>query len=649
MSCRRSISFLAALLVSLFSTTPVVLAQTNYYITNGIEYSTVGALPGDQVHPDVAINANGGCEVWQDNVTDGSGWGISAQRLDATLSGTLSPFRVNQTGANNQENPRVAMLKNGGAVFVWQGGAPSYQHIYAAFQTASGTFLNTTDILVNSSMTSYQNGPAVTVLNNGNVVVIYSSMNQAGSSSLQDVYGQVFSPVGLKIGSEFLVNQFTNYNQRSASVAAVSGGGFIVTWVTEQQRSTAPIYGEPSATMAPSAFVTPSVDIEARQYDNNANPITPEFIVNSGNNPCSNPGVAGAADGSFVIVWAAYDLVIHTNSWDVYARTFSSTAIPGPIVNVNTYLYGDQVFPRISALDLDYMITWTSMAQDGSREGVYAQELHSDGSRVGIEFRANTTTLGQQIQPVVASDGLGQFLIVWSTFTGTANSFDLAGQRYINVSAALPAMEAPFVNSPFTFTNGTYEAELDVTWPYLLGLSVAKFEVYVDGNGTPAGVVGSNAWTFITQPSSTHSFQVDYVTTDGRRSPISASTSGTAWSGASWGGIPFEWMEQYFGSQITNWPSANADSDNDGVSNLEEFLAGTNPTNSASVLKQELISTQEGLFLSWNTQPGLTYQVQNTADFSTWNNFGSDRFAAGTNDSVYVGGNPGYYRIVLQR
>jgi hypothetical protein len=289
------------------------------------------------------------------------------------------------------------------------------------------------------------------------------------------------------------------------------------------------------------------------------------------------------------------------------------------------------------------------MAQDGSREGVYAQELHSDGSRIGIEFRANTTTLGQQIQPVVASDGLGQFLIVWSTFTGTANSFDLAGQRYINVSAALPAMEAPFVNSPFTFTNGTYEAELDVTWPYLLGLSVAKFEVYVDGNGTPAGVVGSNAWTFITQPSSTHSFQVDYVTTDGRRSPISASTSGSAWSGASWGGIPFEWMEQYFGSQITNWPSANADSDNDGVSNLEEFLAGTNPTNSASVLKQELISTQEGLFLSWNTQPGLTYQVQNTADFSTWNNFGSARFAAGTNDSVYVGGNPGYYRIVLQR
>jgi hypothetical protein len=217
------------------------------------------------------------------------------------------------------------------------------------------------------------------------------------------------------------------------------------------------------------------------------------------------------------------------------------------------------------------------------------------------------------------------------------------------VAAALPALEAPFVSSPFIFTNGTYEAQLSVSWPYLVGLSVSQFEIYVDGSGTPAGVVSSNEWAFVTLSSTTHSFQVDYVTTDGRRSPISPSTSGTTWSGLSWEGIPFEWMNQYFGPQIASWPSASADSDGDGVSNLQEFLAGTNPTNSASVLKQELNSTPQGLFLSWNTQPGLTYQVQSTADFANWNNFGSARFAAGTNDSVYVGGNPGYYRIVLQR
>ena len=106
-----------------------VFAQTNYYTTNGTEYAIIGSLPGDQVFPDAAVTPSGGFVVWQDNITDGNGWGVSAQRLDSTLSGTLSTFRVNAQGTNDQENPRVALLKNGGAAFVWQGGKPSYQQI----------------------------------------------------------------------------------------------------------------------------------------------------------------------------------------------------------------------------------------------------------------------------------------------------------------------------------------------------------------------------------------------------------------------------------------------------------------------------------------------------------------------------------------
>src|ERR1700690_544610 len=112
-----------------------VFGQTNYYAPNGTEYAAVGSLPGDQVWPDAAATPSGGFVVWQDNVTDGSGWGVSARRLSGTLSGMLSTFRVNTQGTNDQQNPRVAMLKNGGAVFVWQSGQPSYQHIYARFLT----------------------------------------------------------------------------------------------------------------------------------------------------------------------------------------------------------------------------------------------------------------------------------------------------------------------------------------------------------------------------------------------------------------------------------------------------------------------------------------------------------------------------------
>jgi len=51
----------------------------------------------DQIFPDAALTTNGGTNgafvVWQDNTTDGSGWGVSARRLDSTLSGTLAPSR----------------------------------------------------------------------------------------------------------------------------------------------------------------------------------------------------------------------------------------------------------------------------------------------------------------------------------------------------------------------------------------------------------------------------------------------------------------------------------------------------------------------------------------------------------------------------
>ena len=127
-----------------------VFGQTNYYTTNGTEYAIIGSLPGDQVFPDVAVTPSGGFVVWQDNITDGSGWGVSAMRLDPALSGSGSSFRVNVQGTNDQANARVALLQNGGAVFVWQGGKPSQEQIYARFLSPSNTWLTGDDVPVSA-------------------------------------------------------------------------------------------------------------------------------------------------------------------------------------------------------------------------------------------------------------------------------------------------------------------------------------------------------------------------------------------------------------------------------------------------------------------------------------------------------------------
>jgi len=195
-------------------------------------------------------------------------------------------------------------------------------------------------------------------------------------------------------------------------------------------------------------------------------------------------------------------------------------------------------------------VVWTSLGQDGSREGVFGQFLHGIAPVDG-EFRVNTTTAGQQMQPVATSDGASQFVVVWTSYTGSPYSFDLFAQRYINVAAVLQPMAAPFVWAPFTVEQRRVSAAVGGFVAVLLGISVSNYEVYVDGAATPAAVVANNQiingqyyqWTMTTNngltTSSTHSFQVDYITTDGRRSPLSPSASGDNVQGYNWGGIPF--------------------------------------------------------------------------------------------------------------
>jgi len=205
------------------------------FVINGGEYPMSGLIPGDQIHSAASVNALGGYLVWEDNSTDGSGQGISAAALDSNFSFTSARFRVNQIRTGDQEFPQVSLLKSGGAVFVWQSRPlTSSRHIFARFLSASNSWA-TGDFLVSSFTANFQIDPVVTTLANGNVVIAYGSFNQVAPGSMQDVYAQIFSPVGQKVGSEILANQFTDFNQRTPAIAALSDGRFVLAWVSEQK------------------------------------------------------------------------------------------------------------------------------------------------------------------------------------------------------------------------------------------------------------------------------------------------------------------------------------------------------------------------------------------------------------------------------
>jgi hypothetical protein len=488
--------------------------------------------------------------------------------------------------------------------------------------------------MVNTFTGNAQVTPAIATLTNGNVIVAWASYNQLSSSSQQDVYAQILSLAGAKSGGEFLVNQFTAFNQRSPAVAALNNGRFVVVWVSEQQRWTDD--GDP-----------PSVDIYGRVYDGNGTAVGAEFLINTGTNVCANPSVAAGSDGGFVVAWSEKDLVTRNNSWDIWARPFSSALIGGAAQRVNSFTFGDQYAPKVAATDTDYFVVWTSMGQDGSYEGVYGQMLHAGGTPWGGETLVNTTVINGQIQPCIASDSAGRFLVAWSSFVGRAGGFDLFAQRYARYMPALSAMNAPLVYVPFVVSNRVYQPQIEVFWQNQTGLPVDHYEVYVDGGASAAASVTTNVWAMTAAANSTHSFRVLWATSDGRRSPLSPPASGTTWSGISYYGIPAEWVQAHWGDA---WPPATAPLAAGGPTPLQVFQSGANPLDPSTWLRTAIVQTAQGNYLSWNTQPGLTYQAQYSSNLSAWTDLGSPRFAADKVDSIYLGGGgTAYYRVLCLR
>jgi hypothetical protein len=648
MSFLQRVRFMGVLLGLAGAVPSIIFAQSGY-LPNGLEYAPAGFLPGDQTRPAVALTPTNGFVVWQDNITDGDGLGISAQALDGTYSPVFGVMRINQIGAGDQERPQVAILNNGGKAVVWQGGQESFQHIYARFLTSSNTFVNTNDIMVNTDTNHYQANAAIAPLANGYAVVCWASFGQDYTDGFQGVYAQVFSPTGQKqLGGDLLVNQFTPFNQRTPAVAAFPNGNFIVVWVSEKETSAVSVSG------GAYAGGHDSVDIYARIFNSSGVAQGDEFKVNTDTNICANPAVAVASDNTFTIVWGEKNLAVPNNGWDIYGRQFTSPTSGGTVIVVNSQLYGDQYGPRISVLGTDYLVVWTSMGQDGSGEGVFGQYLRS-GTMLGSEFQVNTTSLNSQIHPAVASDGVGQFLAVWSSFEQPSLSMDIMAQRYINTNRLLAAPAAPVASAIASYA-------LSVAWAPLAGFNVDHWNLYVDQNNppsTPALVTTSNTNTYWQNESldgpytndysdgSAHTFQLSYVLTDGRQSPLSAITTNSTWQSPRHGfDLPYDWETLYFGSNPANWKESTYVLA-PGVTVGMVFAWGGDPNDPSTWLVQSITRTSQGYFLNWNTQVGGIYQVQTTtSDTQGWTNVGPPRFAAGTSDSIYLGfATHSYYRI----
>jgi hypothetical protein len=119
-------------------------------------------------------------------------------------------------------------------------------------------------------------------------------------------------------------------------------------------------------------------------------------------------------------------------------------------------------------------------------------------------------------------------------------------------------------------------------------------------------------------------------------------------------GIPDLWMIHYFGhptGMASDLSLAQDDADGTGMSNLQKYLAGLDPTNPASVLSLQIqaqIPSPNNVTLSWPAVPGKNYQVQfkNDLNDAVWSEIpGATIVGLKGTVSIPAGPSTRFYRV----
>jgi hypothetical protein len=125
------------------------------------------------------------------------------------------------------------------------------------------------------------------------------------------------------------------------------------------------------------------------------------------------------------------------------------------VVNVATT--ADQLGPAVTiGADNGFVVAWTDSGHDGDGFGVFARLFTANGVAITDDIPVNTTTTGNQIGPVIASDALGNFVVVWSSYPDSTGGADVFARRFD--AAGVPQGPEFMVN---TYTTG-YQWQPDV-------------------------------------------------------------------------------------------------------------------------------------------------------------------------------------------
>jgi hypothetical protein len=197
----------------------------------GGEIVVAAAAADEQRRPDVAITPAGDFVVcWEDQPLTVD---VLCRRFNAGGGAVGGEQTAHFVTNDNQNLPVVEIADNGEYTVVWQSAGGQDGDEVGVFMrrfTAAGVAIDAIETQINQYNALNQQGPAIGMNASGEYVVTWSSDNQDGSAT--GIYARRYSPAGVALANEFLVNTTTAGAQNNPVVALNTDGDFVIAWQT---------------------------------------------------------------------------------------------------------------------------------------------------------------------------------------------------------------------------------------------------------------------------------------------------------------------------------------------------------------------------------------------------------------------------------
>ena len=391
----------------------------------GSNFMVNSATAGDQEYSTIAMAPAGNFVVTWSGQQSGT-WDVYAQMFASTGAPQGSEFRVNTTTANDQMFANLAINpSNGQFVITWSGDQAGHWNIYAQSYLASGTAAGS-EFQVNPATSYDQEYSNVAYAGNNNPVFTWSSQNQDGSG--WGVYLQQYNSAGNPLGSERLVNTYTQGDQFYSSIAGDQGGDLVVAWTSQNQDGSGMGVYAQRFVRGP-AVSSAGISVSPASLQTSETGTSASFSVVLTSAPTANVTVNLSSTDATQGTLSSTSLTFTPGNWNV-AQNVTVTGLDDHLVNGNqTY----QINGTAASADANYsglaMPAVTVVNKEADAAGFTVTPTSLTTSETGTSASFSVALTSQPLAPVTLNLGTsvaGQGAMSQSNLTFDASNWSIA-------------------------------------------------------------------------------------------------------------------------------------------------------------------------------------------------------------------------------